>query len=115
MNRVTLFELSTQDPLALNSLILKSKLSAIIGLLVANNGWSQKQVAEKLETTQPRVSNLLRGKLSNFSINFLLESLCRLGYKFDIAFKDHPRKGYIGLQDHGSNCWYKNIKLLPLK
>lgn len=30
------------------------------------------------------------------------------------AWKDHPRVGYIGLQDHGSPCWYKNIKLLPL-
>jgi hypothetical protein len=36
-------------------------------------------------------------------------------HKFDVAFKDHPRKGYIGLQDHGSDCWYKNIRLLPLK
>jgi hypothetical protein len=36
-------------------------------------------------------------------------------HKFDVAFKDHPRKGYIGLQDHGSPCWYKNIKLRPLK
>jgi hypothetical protein len=35
-------------------------------------------------------------------------------HKFDIAYKNHPRKGYIGLQDHGQNCWYKNIKLLPL-
>jgi hypothetical protein len=35
-------------------------------------------------------------------------------HKFDIAYKDHPRKGYIGLQDHGANCWYKNIKLKPL-
>jgi hypothetical protein len=36
-------------------------------------------------------------------------------HKFDVAFKDHPRKGHIGLQDHGRDCWYKNIKLLPLK
>jgi hypothetical protein len=36
-------------------------------------------------------------------------------HKFDVAYKDHPRKGHIGLQDHGSDCWYKNIKLLPLK
>lgn len=36
-------------------------------------------------------------------------------HKFDVAYKDHPRRGYIGLQDHGSDCWYKNIKLLPLK
>lgn len=36
-------------------------------------------------------------------------------HKFDIAYQNHPRRGYIGLQDHGSDCWYKNIKLLPLK
>jgi hypothetical protein len=35
-------------------------------------------------------------------------------HKFDVAYKFHPRKGYIGLQDHGSDCWYKNIKLRPL-
>jgi hypothetical protein len=34
-------------------------------------------------------------------------------HKFDIAYQAHPRKGYIGLQDHGSPCWFKNIKLLP--
>jgi hypothetical protein len=32
-------------------------------------------------------------------------------HKFDVAYRDHPRKGYIGLQDHGSDCWYRNIKL----
>ena len=36
-------------------------------------------------------------------------------HKFDVAYKDHPRRGYIGLQDHGSPCWFKNVKLLPLK
>jgi hypothetical protein len=36
-------------------------------------------------------------------------------HKFDVAYKDHPRNGYIGLQDHGSPCWFKNIKLKPLK
>ena len=35
-------------------------------------------------------------------------------HKFDVVYKDHPRQGYIGLQDHGGNCWYKNIKLKPL-
>ena len=35
-------------------------------------------------------------------------------HKFDIAYKDHPRRGYIGLQDHGSPCWFKNIKLRTL-
>ena len=36
-------------------------------------------------------------------------------HKFDVAYKDHPRKGYIGLQDHGSDCWFRNIKLKRLR
>jgi hypothetical protein len=35
-------------------------------------------------------------------------------HKFDIAYREHPRIGYIGLQDHGSDCWYRNIKLKNL-
>jgi len=35
-------------------------------------------------------------------------------HKFDTAFKQHPRTGYLGLQDHGADCWFKNIKLRPL-
>jgi len=35
-------------------------------------------------------------------------------HKFDRAMKDQVRRGYVGLQDHGSPCWFKNIKLKPL-
>jgi hypothetical protein len=37
------------------------------------------------------------------------------GHKFDVAYKEHPREGYIGLQDHGRDCWYRNIKLKVLR
>jgi hypothetical protein len=36
-------------------------------------------------------------------------------HKFDVGYKDHTRFGYIGLQDHGAPCWYKNIKIKSLK
>jgi len=36
-------------------------------------------------------------------------------HKFPTAYADHPRKGFIGLQDHGADCWFKNIKLRVLK
>ncbi len=32
------------------------------------------------------------------------------------GFKDGPAKeGYIGLQDHGYDCWYKNVKIRELQ
>jgi hypothetical protein len=39
----------------------------------------------------------------------------KTAHKFDVAYKNHPKHGYIGLQDHGSPCWFKNIKLRELK
>lgn len=36
-------------------------------------------------------------------------------HKFDIAYREHPRRGYIGLQDHGGECWYKNVKVKLLE
>jgi len=34
--------------------------------------------------------------------------------KFDVAYKDLPRTGFIGLQDHGVKVWYRNIKIKEL-
>ena len=36
-------------------------------------------------------------------------------HKFSkVAIGKLPRTGYFGFQDHGNNCWYKNIKLKEL-
>jgi hypothetical protein len=35
-------------------------------------------------------------------------------HKFDIAYRDHPRRGFIGLQDHGAEIRFKNIKARPI-
>jgi hypothetical protein len=35
-------------------------------------------------------------------------------HKFGKAIKDFPREGYIGLQDHGHDVWFKNIKVREL-
>lgn len=35
-------------------------------------------------------------------------------HKFGKAVKDFPRTGFLGFQDHGQKCWYKNVKLLEL-
>ena len=34
--------------------------------------------------------------------------------KFKTAYKDMPRSGHIGLQDHGDSVWYRNIRIKRL-
>ena len=34
--------------------------------------------------------------------------------KYKTAYKEMAKEGYIGLQDHLSDCWFKNIKIKPL-
>lgn len=86
MSRKSLLELATQDPVELNSLVLKSKLAALIRILVRDKKLSQVKVAELLSTSQARVSNLLAGQVGKFSIDFLLTSLFKLGYKADFDY-----------------------------
>lgn len=35
--------------------------------------------------------------------------------KFVTAYKDMPREGHIGLQEHGGKVWFKNVKIRELK
>ncbi len=35
--------------------------------------------------------------------------------KFKNAYKDMPRSGLIGFQDHGQPVWFRNIKITPLQ
>ena len=35
--------------------------------------------------------------------------------KFGTAYKDMPRVGHIGFQDHGNPIWYRNIRIKPLE
>ncbi len=34
--------------------------------------------------------------------------------KFNTAYKDMPRKGHIGFQDHGQPVWFRNMKIKQL-
>jgi predicted XRE-type DNA-binding protein len=42
-------------------------------------GWTQTETAEQLGISQPRVSDLLNGKLSKFSLDALVNMLALLG------------------------------------
>jgi len=69
----------------------KAKLARELYFIIQDKKMTQKQVAELLGLTQPKVSNLLNGRLSGFSIERLTKFLNILDYDVDILVKPKPK------------------------
>ena len=48
-------------------------------------GWTQKQAAEHLGVSQPRISDLMRGKISLFSIDSLVSMAGKAGLQLSVG------------------------------
>jgi len=48
-----------------------------LGKVISRRGLTQREAAELFRVTQPRVSDLLRGKIDRFSIDTLVNMLAR--------------------------------------
>lgn len=97
MNRQNLYELFSEDPVEHNLQALKAKLAIALVELIKAKEWTQAAAAEKLQVTQPRMSNLFRGRLEKFSIDALLQMLVRVGYKLETDFDPLNEKTPLSL------------------
>lgn len=70
-------------------LVIRSKLMLALTQRLQKLNLTQAQAARILEVTQPRISNLLRGKISLFSSEMLIGMLAKLGgeVKVTVRFK----------------------------
>jgi len=93
----TAFELTTSDPAEYNSLTLKSKLMVILVKYIRKKGWTQAVAAKKLGVSQPRISDLMGGKIDKFSVDMLLSMVVKLGYSLDIRFNPMDEKNPLDL------------------
>lgn len=66
------------------NLKLRSTLMMKITEYVADNGLTQSQAAINLGTTQPRLNDVLRGKIDKCTVDRLVNMLTRVGYSVDI-------------------------------
>lgn len=63
---------------------LKAQLHGKIVERIEGAQYSQEQIKSILDTSQPRVSDLMRGKLSKFSLDMLITYAERLGIHSEI-------------------------------
>lgn len=71
-----------------DELLVKAELTSQISEIIGERGLTQAAAAKLLGLKQPDVSNLLRGKLSKFSTDRLMNFLTRLGRDVEIVVKE---------------------------
>jgi len=73
------------------SMLVKAQLAAKIAEIIRRRALTQARAAEILGLTQPKVSDLLKGRFRGISEHRLLECLTRLDRDVHIMVKPTPR------------------------
>ncbi|HVW04166.1 MAG TPA: helix-turn-helix transcriptional regulator [Vicinamibacterales bacterium] len=68
-------------------LLIRADLLIQLQKAIAAGGLKQAEVAKVLRVTQPRVSDLLRGRIDLFSTDSLIDMLARLGIGVRLVVK----------------------------
>lgn len=74
------------------NLLLRSDMMLEIASIIDERGWSQAQAAKVLGVKQPRISELVTGRISKFKIDILVKYLNRLGKKVILRLEDVSKR-----------------------
>jgi predicted XRE-type DNA-binding protein len=66
---------------------IRADLMIALRDIVEEKGWKQAEAAVALKLTQPRVSDLLQGKIDKFSIDLLMTCLHRVGFRYKPTYE----------------------------
>lgn len=75
------------DPAIIENLKLRSALMLALTRHIENEGWTQARAAKVLGVTQPRISNLIHGKIGAFSLDLLVKMAVAAGLKVTMKLK----------------------------
>jgi len=65
----------------------RADLMRQIAELIQAEGWKQVEAAERCGVTQPRINDLLRGRVSRFSLDALVNIATALGRRVNVELK----------------------------
>ena len=75
------------------NLTARSALMMAIEQRIRANGWTQAQAARTLGVQQPRVSDLMNGKIDKFSLDALVKMLPAVGLAVKVVPQAQPKPG----------------------
>lgn len=65
----------------------RAELMQKITAIVEDNGWTQAEAANQCGVTQPRINDLLRGRVSRFSLDALVNIATALGRRVHVELE----------------------------
>jgi predicted XRE-type DNA-binding protein len=65
----------------------RAELMQQIAAIVAENGWTQVEAAKNCGVTQPRINDLLRGRVSRFSLDALVNIATAIGRRVHLELE----------------------------
>ena len=81
----SVWEAITDTPEQAANLRMRAELMRQIAEIIAKEGWKQGEAAQRCGVTQPRINDLLRGRVSRFSLDALVNIATALGRR--VSFK----------------------------
>jgi predicted XRE-type DNA-binding protein len=69
------------------NLRVRSELMDQISALIEESGWTQAEAAKHCGVTQPRINDLLRGRISRFSLDALVNIAAALGRRVHVELE----------------------------
>lgn len=83
--------------------LAKAELAHASSQIIAAHGWTQEEAARRMAIDQPKVSAIVRGRLSGFSVDRLLRLLNQMNYTVDLTVRrvvnDEPAGIDVRLQE----------------
>ena len=65
----------------------RAELMQQIAVIVKESGWTQTEAADRCGVTQPRMNDLLRGRVSRFSLDALVNIATAIGRRVHLALE----------------------------
>jgi predicted XRE-type DNA-binding protein len=77
-----------ETPAEAENMKLRSALMIALEKHIRARGWTQAEAARRLGVTQPRVSDLLRGKINLFGLDTLVNMVAVAGLRVEVRVLD---------------------------
>ncbi|MBM3221850.1 MAG: XRE family transcriptional regulator [Candidatus Rokubacteria bacterium] len=74
---------------------IRSELMARVQRVITAGGLKQAETAELLGVTQPRVSDLMRGRIDLFNVETLIDMLAKLGIRTKLVLQTRRKRAGV--------------------